>query len=86
MMKPCLVADPETVPSILESLGTAVELAEALGVTPSAISEMKRRNSIPVPHWGRLLEIAPTRHVNLNYEVLVKANARRARSTEERAS
>jgi hypothetical protein len=37
---------------------TNVRMADALGVGPSTVSEMKRRGSIPVEYWPVLVDAA----------------------------
>lgn len=44
--------------SVFAVFGTNVKLASVLRVGPSAISEMKRRNNIPVEYWPSLIEAA----------------------------
>lgn len=44
--------------SVFAAFGSNVKLASALGVGPSAVSEMKRRNNIPVEYWPALVEAA----------------------------
>ena len=44
------------VPSLFDAVGGPGKVAELLGVKPSAASEMKRRKSIPVRYWPRLVD------------------------------
>ncbi len=53
----------ETVVDIFDSLGGPGAVAAAIGVKPSAASEMKRRKSIPVKHWPKLIEAARERGI-----------------------
>lgn len=46
------------IPSVFAAFGSNVKLASALRVGPSAVSEMKRRNNIPVEYWPSLVEAA----------------------------
>lgn len=49
--------DPITdLPGVFAVFGSNVKLASVLSVGPSAVSEMKRRNNIPVEYWPSLVE------------------------------
>lgn len=49
--------DPITdLPGVFAAFGSNVKLASVLSVGPSAVSEMKRRNNIPVEYWPSLVE------------------------------
>jgi hypothetical protein len=47
-----------TVHDVFNALGGNAAVARALGVIPSTASEMKRRESIPVEYWPKLVEHA----------------------------
>lgn len=44
--------------SVFAAFGSNVKLASVLRVGPSAVSEMKRRNNIPVEYWPSLVDAA----------------------------
>lgn len=44
--------------SVFAAFGTNVKLASVLRVGPSTVSEMKRRNNIPVEYWPSLVDAA----------------------------
>jgi hypothetical protein len=72
--------------TILDVFGlfdTNVELSEILNVTPSGVSEMKRRKSIPVEHWPLIVKEAKKRgrdDVTMERLAIVSAKAARAKS------
>lgn len=68
---------------IIEAFGGPTAFGRAIGVKPSAASEMKRRKSIPVRHWPNVLNAARERGVvvgerQLDSDLLMEANAERA--------
>ena len=65
-----------TVTAIFQQIGGPAKFARALGLKPSAASEMKRRNSIPVPYWPDLIEVMKEQGKPLTYEQLVQAHQR----------
>jgi hypothetical protein len=59
--------------------GKTSAFAKALGLKLSAASEMRRRRSIPVKYWPRLVEIARERSIaEITYDTLVSIHAERA--------
>lgn len=44
--------------SVFSAFGSNVKLASVLRVGPSAVSEMKRRNNIPVEYWPSIVDAA----------------------------
>lgn len=44
--------------SVFAAFGSNVRLANVLRVGPSAVSEMKRRNNIPVEYWPTIVGAA----------------------------
>ncbi|WP_428829433.1 carph-isopro domain-containing protein [Aureimonas altamirensis] len=46
------------VSDIIDLLGGNAAVSRELGVKPSTVSEMKRRNSIPPKYWAGLLRVA----------------------------
>jgi hypothetical protein len=59
------------IPNIIQCLGGATALAEQLGIPMTTVASWKQRQSIPVEHWPRLLEIATSQGIDLSYEQLV---------------
>lgn len=50
--------DMKDVAEIIDALGGNAALAGKLGVTPSGVSEMKRRGRIPPRYWLAITKIA----------------------------
>lgn len=64
------------VSSIISMLGGNAAVAKRLGKGDSAVSEMKRRESIPVDYWQALIEMAAELGVGpLNADVLLEAHS-----------
>jgi hypothetical protein len=62
----------DTVEDIFSRFTRTGALADALGIKLSAASEMRRRGSIPVRYWPRLVEEAKSRGISgISYEKLV---------------
>jgi hypothetical protein len=63
----------DSVDDVFTAFGGPTTLARALSLKgASTASEMKRRGSIPVDYWRRLVEVAPEFGVSgLTYEKLV---------------
>jgi len=49
------------VSDIIDRLGGNASVSREIGVKPSAVSEMKRRNSIPPRYWSDLIAMAKER-------------------------
>lgn len=61
-----------TIDVIFEAVGGAKKFAEAVQVKPNAAREMKRRKSIPVRYWPRLVDACKELGIRgVNYDVLV---------------
>ncbi|MGJ7039174.1 DNA-binding transcriptional regulator YdaS (Cro superfamily) [Shinella sp. BE166] len=74
----------KTVDDIISKLGGNTAVARILGVGPSTISEMKRRDSIPVEHWPAFIKAAQSAGKDLTLERMVsitKAAKKRKRSS-----
>ncbi|RFC66481.1 hypothetical protein DYI37_03295 [Fulvimarina endophytica] len=65
----------QTPSDIINSLGGNAAIARKLGISPSGVSEMKRRNSIPVKYWSGLIEIANEGGHTLSADMLISAHA-----------
>lgn len=62
----------QSVSSLFEQLGGPTKVARILGVGFTTASEMKRRGSIPVKHWPRLVAACQSEGVDgVNYDSLV---------------
>lgn len=46
---------PTTISALFSALGGTGAVADLLGVGQSTASEMKRRGSVPVRHWHRII-------------------------------
>lgn len=67
----------DSVDAIFDELKGPSRVAKLLGVNPSTASEMKRRQSIPVKYWPRLVDACRGMGVmGVNYDVLVFLHAR----------
>jgi hypothetical protein len=63
----CSIAD------MIEKFGGNTSFAEVLGKRPSTVSEMKRRGSVPVEYWPRIVAAAQQLGMQgLSYEALVQ--------------
>ena len=61
-----------SVSDIFDAVGGPAKMALLLNVKPSASTEMKRRGSIPVWHWERLVDGCRYMGVRgVNYDTLV---------------
>ena len=62
---------------------TNVDMARAINVSPSGVSEMKRRKSIPVEHWPLIVREAKKKgreDVTMEKLAIVSAKAARSRT------
>lgn len=69
----------QSVDQIFEKFGGPTALGRLIGVKPSAASEMRRRASIPVDYWPRLVASAKKQRIDLNYAKLVSIHAHKSR-------
>lgn len=64
---------------VFKLLGSNVEVAKLLNVTPSGVSEMKRNSRIRVKYWPAILKAAERAEPNdLNIEKLAVISAKAA--------
>ncbi|WP_420703535.1 carph-isopro domain-containing protein [Brucella intermedia] len=61
----------EHVDDIFEKFGGTMAFARAIEIKPSAASEMRRRKSIPVRYWPRLIGVAFEKDIVLTNDMLV---------------
>jgi hypothetical protein len=60
-----------TIASIVDELGGTVEVADASGVVPSAVTQWKDKNSVPKWHRESILKLAKKKKVGLTLEEIV---------------
>lgn len=63
-----------TVTDIIDACGGTSAFARLLEVKPSTASEMKRRQSIPVDYWPRLVRAAEGEGIVINNDLLVSVH------------
>lgn len=61
----------KTVGNLFDDLGGSSAVAKGIGVGQSTASEMRRRNSIPVKHWPKLISFAASRGKTIDAAMLV---------------
>lgn len=67
-----------SISDIVDVIGGSGKLAIILGVKPSAASEMKRRDSIPVKYWPKLVDECRAIGVRgVNYDSLVSLHQKK---------
>lgn len=66
-----------TVEKIFDDLNGPAAFARALKIKPSAASEMKRRESIPVRYWPDLIKVMEANGKPITYDKLVAAHAKK---------
>lgn len=54
-----------TIPKLFDVLGGPAEVSRWLGVGMSTATEMKRRKSIPVKYWPRIISLALKKNCGL---------------------
>lgn len=64
--------------SVFSLFDSNVHMATVLGVGPSAVSEMKRRNSIPVEYWPAIVDFAGVSKLTFEQLVFMSKAAREA--------
>ena len=57
----------ETIPQLIDALGGNKAVAEALGLKPSTVGEMKRLNSIRVRYWLKFTALAKSKKIKLTF-------------------
>ncbi|MEQ8782533.1 MAG: hypothetical protein RIE06_22940 [Roseibium album] len=75
-MESVVIEKFETVADVIDALGGAAHLSRKLDLKgPSTISEMKRRNSIPVRLWPSFIELANEQDVlGIDSDTLMKVH------------
>jgi hypothetical protein len=68
----------QSISAILDALGGNAAVARGIDAKPSAISEMRRRRSIPVQYWPSLVRFAASQGIELTNDDLVAAHTERA--------
>jgi hypothetical protein len=65
-----------SVSELIDKFGGPSDFGRAMKLGPSTASEMKRRQSIPVVHWPKLLEAAKAHGVKgIDYDLLVRLHS-----------
>lgn len=72
-----------TIHDLFDTLGGPGKVAEMMAVKPSTASEMKRRQSIPLKYWDRLIRSSAKEGFEISYETLVSLHSK---SREEQAA
>jgi len=71
----------QTIADIFDAFDGPAKLGRALGVTTERAAALKRRNSIPVTYWPKLIAAARERRISgITYESLTLLHAERAES------
>jgi hypothetical protein len=69
----------KTISDIFDVVGGPGKMAEYLNVKPSTASEMKRRQSIPVIYWPRLVDVCREQSIRgVNFDTLVLMHVHKA--------
>jgi hypothetical protein len=66
---------PSSIPDLIDAFGGSTAFARIIGLKPSTASEMKRRQSIPVPYWPKVVEAAGEKNIIVNNDLLVRLHA-----------
>lgn len=70
-----------TVPDIINAFGGNAAFGRAIGIKPSAASEMKRRGNIPVTYWPAIVKADPIDRPRFTYDDLVMAHCSKEAKT-----
>ena len=65
-----------TIPEIIDAFGGASAFGRVIEVNQSTASEMKRRRSIPVRYWPKVIGADPVDRPRFSYDDLVNAHCR----------
>ena len=65
----------DNVASLIESLGGNASFGDMVGIPASHVRVMKRRGSIPVRYWSKVIEGAKSTGEPISYEKLVQIHA-----------
>ena len=70
----CVNRVMQSISALINDLGGPTKAAELLGLpAATTVASWRKRGSIPVDHWPRVLEVARERGLqDLNYEKLVE--------------
>ncbi len=71
----------QNIKTIIEQLGGNAHIARELGLKTSAVSEMKRRDSIPVWYWKDFISLAKKKKFTLSTDTLISLHSKRARES-----
>lgn len=70
----------KNVADIFELMGGPANLGRAIGVPTQHASVMKRRGSIPVTYWPKLLKAAAASKIRIDADALARVHERRRAS------
>ena len=69
----------ETIAAVFDAFDGPAELGRAIGTTTEHAAGMRRRNSIPVTYWPKLIAAARERRISgITYESLTHMHVERA--------
>lgn len=67
------MAEPKSIPELIDAFGGASEFGRIIDKIPSTASEMKRSGSIRVRYWPKIIAAASERGIEgVSYESLVQ--------------
>jgi hypothetical protein len=79
----CIFDAMKTVDDIFDAFNGPAEVARTIGKRTEHATAMRRRKSIPVAYWPRLVDGAKARGLNgITYDALVAAHAERTKHPE----
>jgi hypothetical protein len=64
----------ETIPDLFYVFGGKSSFARLLGVRPSTVSEMSRRNSIPIKYWPTIINSEKGQELMISSYILLRLN------------
>jgi hypothetical protein len=68
-----------TINDLVQELGGTTDLAHALGVELSTVSNWRKRARIPAEHWARIVSYAATvEKIDVTFELLARMHAKPA--------
>lgn len=76
----------ETFNAIIEAFGGAGRFGQAIGISYSHARVMKTRGSIPPEYWGRLVEAAMERDIEISFKRLTEIRMRQRQKAAASAS
>ncbi len=71
-----------TIHDLFDTLGGPGKVAEMMSIKPSTASEMKRRQSIPLKYWDRLIHASAAEGLEISYSTLVALHSKSKQPSE----